>query len=88
LNGVFNEMGGKNPTDHGQWSHSRYALFFHKGYHHVSVQVGYYTTVHGLGKTPNDTALNGLAVFDGSWNPHNGALSTFWRSAENVAFKG
>lgn len=50
--------------------------------------MGFYVTVHGLGKTPTDTTLGRLITNDGSSNPHNGALCNFWRGAENVHVKG
>lgn len=53
-------MGGKTPDAHGQFSKNRYALFFEPGVHNVNVDVGYYVTVHGLGRAPTDTTLNNL----------------------------
>ena len=83
VNAVYAENGGHVPDDHGQWSESRYALFFKPGSHAVDVNVGYYTSVYGLGKHPTDTQLRSLICENGSYNPNNGALSNFWRSAEN-----
>lgn len=50
----------------------------------MNVDVGFYVTVHGLGKVPTDTTLGRLTTQNGSHDPHNGALCNFWRSAENV----
>lgn len=77
-------MGGKTPDAHGQFSKNRYALFFEPGVHNVNVDVGYYVTVHGLGRAPTDTTLNNLQCLNGSYNNGIGALDNFWRSAENV----
>lgn len=77
-------MGGKVPDTNGQFSSSRYALFFEPGVHDVNVDVGYYVTVHGLGRAPADTTLNNLQCLNLSFNTDLGALDTFWRSAENV----
>lgn len=81
VNQVFAENGGHG--SHGQWSNSRYALFFKPGSHQVDVKVGYYTSVYGLGKHPSDTKLRALICENGSTDKHHGALSNFWRSAEN-----
>jgi len=61
---------------------------FKPGNHHVSVKVGFYTQVLGLGDKPKDTTISGLFSPDGSSNPHHGALCNFWRSAENLQLNG
>lgn len=61
---------------------------FKRGNHHVNVRVGYYTQVMGLGESPKDTTLSNLHSPQGCNNPHNGALSSFWRSAENLQMNG
>lgn len=48
------------PANNGQFSNSRYALLFEPGQHNVNVDVGFYVTVHGLGKTPKETGLGTL----------------------------
>ena len=48
------------------------------------MEVGYYTTVHGLGRTPSNTILGNLMVQNGDFDYTTGALCNFWRSAENV----
>ena len=77
---VWHEMGGY--CDHGQWSDSRYALMFKPGNHQCNVNVGYYTTVIGLGSLPTDTTLSALYSPDGC----NAATANFWRSVDNVQF--
>lgn len=83
VNAVYAENGGHSPDNHGQWSESRYALFFKPGSHAVDVNVGFYTSVYGLGKTPSDTQFRSFQCENGSYNPNIGALDNFWRSAEN-----
>lgn len=83
VDAVYAENGGHSPDDNGQWSDGRYALFFLPGNHAVDVNVGYYTSVYGLGKLPTDTQLKSLTSENGSYNPDIGALNNFWRSAEN-----
>jgi endonuclease III-like uncharacterized protein len=53
----------------------------------LNVDLGYYTTVHGLGKTPTDTIIGNVIVQNGAWDMVGGALSNFWRSAENFSTK-
>jgi hypothetical protein len=84
LDAIHAEMGGTSPPNNGQFSSSRYALLFHAGQHNVNVDLGYYVSVHGLGDNPTDTTLGNLMVLNGGDDFHNGALSNFWRSAENV----
>jgi len=55
INRVLAENGGHLPAWNGQWSNSRYAFLFQTGYHNLNVEIGYYTTVHGLGRSPSDT---------------------------------
>jgi len=81
---ILKENGGHEPKWNGQWSNDRYALLFEKGVHDLNVEIGYYTTVHGLGRTPLDTTLNNLMVQNGAFDMVGGALANFWRGAENV----
>ena len=37
-----------------------FALLFKPGQHDLNVDLGYYTTVHGLGKTPADTIIGNV----------------------------
>ena len=52
--------------------------------HDVSVDLGYYVSVHGLGRSPLDTTLGNLMVLNSAYDFTIGALNNFWRSAENV----
>jgi len=84
---IFAINGGS--PDLGQWSDKRYALLFLPGTHEYDVNVGYYTSVIGLGESPDDTIIgnsNGGGVICQEGNLEDftiGALNTFWRSAEN-----
>lgn len=84
IDAVLAENGGHIPAWNGQWSNSRYAFLFEPGSHDLNMEVGYYTTVHGLGRTPADTYLANLMVQNGDFDMTGGALANFWRSAENV----
>ena len=69
----------------------RYALLFKPGTYGsaekpLNFQVGYYTTVAGLGQSPNDVVINGSAfVRNRCLGPNNCiALVNFWRSLSNL----
>ena len=72
-----------------QFGTQRYALLFEPGtYGSASnplvIQVGYYTSIAGLGLSPNDVVINGAIV---SFNQCFGActgLNNFWRSMSNL----
>ena len=52
---------------------------FRPGSYNVSVNVGYYTQVLGLGLSPNDTTINGAGInVDAQWDGGN-ATQNFWR---------
>lgn len=81
---AFSVNGGDG--NHGQWSSNRYAFLFEPGTYDVDVPVGYYTQVLGLGTTPSEvkfTSGRGVYCEEGNSQPNYGALSTFWRGAEN-----
>lgn len=55
----------------------------------LKIQLGYYTSVAGLGASPNDVTINGtINVYNRCQGPGNcTALVNFWRSVENLAVK-
>ncbi|ADQ45037.1 glycoside hydrolase family 16 [Caldicellulosiruptor kronotskyensis 2002] len=63
---------------------NRYALLFKPGTYNISLKVGFYTQVAGLGRLPDDTTIQSMTV-DAKWKPNNNATQNFWRSAENLA---
>ena len=71
----------------GQFATTRYAFLFKPGAYTVSVKVGYYTQVIGLGASPDDVTITGgvtstgLAIGGSSGN----ATLSFWRATENAA---
>jgi hypothetical protein len=74
-----------------QFGTQRYALLFEPGTYGSSTaplnfQVGYYTTVAGLGLSPNDVVINGsIYVHNQCFGPNNcTALVNFWRSLSNL----
>lgn len=73
-----------------QFGTQRYALLFKPGTYGSSTaplnfQVGYYTTVAGLGLSPNDVVINGsIYVHNQCVNNSCTALNNFWRSLSNL----
>lgn len=80
---IYEVNGGHDPAFNGQWSPYRFALLFMPGTHAVTVNVGYYTSVIGLGQAPTDTNIQTVTCENGDYDYTGGALSNFWRSAEN-----
>jgi hypothetical protein len=73
-----------------QFGTQRYALLFEPGIYGspgapLIFQVGYYTTVAGLGASPNDVTINGaIDVFNQCSSGRCWALNNFWRSLSNL----
>ncbi|MEW1750719.1 coagulation factor 5/8 type domain-containing protein [Streptomyces angustmyceticus] len=70
-----------------QFGDGRYQLLFKPGtYNGLNAQLGFYTSIAGLGLSPDDTAINGDVTVDAGWFDGN-ATQNFWRSAENLALR-
>jgi len=73
-----------------QFGTQRYALLFEPGTYGSSAnplnfQVGYYTTVAGLGQSPNDVVINGsINVYNQCFGGSCIASDNFWRSLSNL----
>ncbi|MFJ2594935.1 discoidin domain-containing protein [Streptomyces erythrochromogenes] len=68
-----------------QFGSGRYQFLFKPGtYHGLNAQLGFYTSISGLGLSPDDTTINGDVTVDAGWFNGN-ATQNFWRSAENLA---
>ncbi|ASQ98794.1 coagulation factor 5/8 type domain-containing protein [Streptomyces sp. 11-1-2] len=68
-----------------QFGTGRYALLFKPGsYSGLNAQIGFYTSIAGLGLSPDNTTINGDITVDAGWFNGN-ATQNFWRSAENLA---
>ncbi|WP_412075122.1 discoidin domain-containing protein [Streptomyces xanthophaeus] len=68
-----------------QFGSGRYQFLFKPGtYNGLNAQIGFYTSVSGLGLNPDDTTINGDVTVDAGWFGGN-ATQNFWRSAENLA---
>ncbi len=68
-----------------QFGTQRYAELFDPGtYTGIDDNVGYYTSVQGLGQNPSSVALNDSDVTVDSFDGTGNATDNFWRSAENM----
>lgn len=79
VNNVFSQM------EANQFGPQRYVLAFKPGtYSGFNAQIGFYTSIIGLGQNPGDVRINGDVTVDAGWFQGN-ATQNFWRSAENLS---
>lgn len=89
---IYNKY--KNETEKGQFGSGRYAFMFKSSStpYDVTVDIGFYTQVAGLGLTPDDTNVKQIQSkaewmkgrkYDGTINYN--ALCNFWRAIENLS---
>ncbi|AEV81507.1 Sialidase [Actinoplanes sp. SE50] len=68
-----------------QFGTQRNLLAFKPGtYNGLNIQVGFNTSVIGLGQNPDDVRINGDITVDAGWFNGN-ATQNFWRSVENMS---
>ena len=73
-----------NTQQSNQFGTQRYELAFEPGTYDVTVPVGFYTEVVGLGQNPSQTVITGGGVYtDAAWFGGN-ATQNFWRDVENI----
>lgn len=73
-----------NTQQSNQFGAQRYAILFKPGSYSLNVQVGFYTTVLGLGTTPDAVTITGGVNAMAAWFQDN-ATQNFWRGVENLA---
>ncbi len=75
----------RSPT--AQFGPQRHVFLFNGTYGRVWANVGFYTTVAGLGLNPDDVTINGAVNVDSGWNygDESNATQNFWRSVENLS---
>ncbi|MEV4006639.1 discoidin domain-containing protein [Actinomadura sp. NPDC049753] len=78
IDAVFREQ------ESNQFGTARYALLFKPGSYNVNARIGFYTSIAGLGRDPDDVTVNGGVTVDAGWFGGN-ATQNFWRSAENLS---
>ncbi len=79
LDAIFSQQ------ERAQFGSNRYACFFKPGKYDLDVQVGFYTQVAGLGKSPDDVAITGAVRCKARWMANHNATCNFWRCVENLS---
>ncbi|MCW3788283.1 coagulation factor 5/8 type domain-containing protein [Plebeiibacterium sediminum] len=69
---------------HSEFNENRFALLFMPGEYNLNIKVGYYTSVAGLGQTPNEVIINGGVEAFAPPTYNGSVLINFWRSVENL----
>jgi chitodextrinase len=69
--------------EQNEFGDERYALLFKPGTYDVNMNVGFNTSVAGLGQNPDDVTITGALNVDAKWDNGN-ATRNFWRSIENL----
>ncbi|MFF3404889.1 discoidin domain-containing protein [Streptomyces sp. NPDC002742] len=83
LQGKFDQVFAQQESN--QFGSARYQFLMKPGtYNGINAQVGFYTSISGLGLNPDDTHINGDVTVDAGWFNGN-ATQNFWRSAENLS---
>jgi Peptidase inhibitor family I36 len=75
-------------TASAQFGDQRFVFLFKPGsYGRFFANLGFYTTLAGLGKNPDDVSAQADLNVDSGWNlgDEKNATQNFWRSAENMA---
>jgi hypothetical protein len=87
LTATFDELFARQ--ERNEMGTNRYAVLFKPGRYDVNAKLGYYTTVAGLGRSPDDVDIHGAVRVVGQPDPGSAAgisaLTNFWRSAENLS---
>jgi hypothetical protein len=80
------DFNAQKDTNTAQFGTSRVAELFKPGTYGVEDNVGFYTSVQGLGQNPDDVTINGDVTVDAFNSEDAGnATQNFWRSVENLA---
>jgi hypothetical protein len=68
-----------------QFTSNRAAVLFKPGtYSGVNQEIGFYTSIAGLGLTPDSTVLNGGGLYLDVTDSNGNVTTNFWRSMENL----
>ena len=88
LDAFYNKVDGTVETvgtqgrARGEFTDDRLSVLFKDGEYNLNVNVGYYTTVSGLGASPSDVTVSQL-----NSDAHI-SLCNFWRGVENLTVNG
>jgi hypothetical protein len=79
LDTLFGQQGSASTS---QFDANRYAVLFEPGTYNVTINMGYYMQVLGLGQSPDDVTINGALQ---CYSLGGNSTQNFWMSAENLA---
>ena len=80
------DFAAQKDTNTAQFATSRVAELYKPGTYAVEDNVGFYTTVAGLGLNPDDVTINGDVTVDAFNSEDQGnATQNFWREADNLS---
>ncbi|WP_125773081.1 discoidin domain-containing protein [Antribacter gilvus] len=83
LQARFDQVFAQMEANH--FGSERYQFLLKPGtYNGINAQIGFYTSISGLGLNPDDVRINGDITVDAGWLNGN-ATQNFWRSAENLS---
>ena len=86
---IDDAFNGQLRSPSAQFGNQRYVFLFKPGsYGQLFANLGFYTSIAGLGKNPDDVFINNGALnVDAGWNlgDEKNATQNFWRSAENLS---
>ncbi|MBN2617465.1 MAG: coagulation factor 5/8 type domain-containing protein [Spirochaetales bacterium] len=72
---------------YNQFGEERFTFLFKPGEYSLSIPMGFYTSIYGLGKSPEDVIITGEAVYSEPYLDNNNSTCNFWRSIENITIK-
>ncbi len=107
INGILQAASADMSGEINHWTTKRRAFFFKPGTYgsaaelnpalatdFINSEIGYYTSVAGLGLTPGEVQINGALHVEPEqicdtpwWCQGPGSLNNFWRSLSNMAIK-
>ena len=84
LDAAFNDQ-LRNPAS--QFGDQRHVFLFKPGAYNVYANLGFYTTLAGLGQNPDDVTITNNFNVDSGWvyGDEKNATQNFWRSVENLS---
>jgi len=74
-------------TSTAQFGDQRHTFLFKPGSYNAYANLGFYTTLAGLGKNPDDVTITRNINVDSGWNlgDERNATQNFWRGVENLS---
>ena len=85
VNEIWEKHGQTSALQNVQFGKNRTLILLKRGNYNITINVGYYMSVAGLGKSPQDVTVNAVLshpVTD--TGDHGHSTQCFWRSAENL----